>query len=240
MRMWWNGRHDSFRSYWGKLRGGSSPLIRTIVFVIILFAFFPVAVNAQQVSGNAMFKISSEIQDAQVKLNVQNSPTPTVVLTRSDPDTFILHDCTTNATEPGSGTAGYTIQTNVAYCDTSVVAANTYNYTATSTVTGQPAQTVITAVCFKVATGCTTNNGTYHPLFNTDNLSQFVQSFISWVVGLGIAIMGLMILFAGYTYIASQGNEEAIKQAKSYIISTLIGFITLMLITSIMRLLLNF
>ena len=34
MRMWWNGRHDSFRSYWAKVRGVSTPLIRTIRFSV--------------------------------------------------------------------------------------------------------------------------------------------------------------------------------------------------------------
>jgi hypothetical protein len=35
MRMWWNGRHDSFRSYWAKVRGGSSPLIRTMLLLVM-------------------------------------------------------------------------------------------------------------------------------------------------------------------------------------------------------------
>ncbi len=27
-RLWWNGRHDTFRAYWAKARGGSNPLSR--------------------------------------------------------------------------------------------------------------------------------------------------------------------------------------------------------------------
>lgn len=38
MRMWWNGRHDSFRSYWAKARGGSSPLIRTMLLLVMILS----------------------------------------------------------------------------------------------------------------------------------------------------------------------------------------------------------
>lgn len=78
------------------------------------------------------------------------------------------------------------------------------------------------------ATTCTKGVNTEFGL--ACNLSDYVNLLLKWalpVVG-GLAV--LMIIYAGYIYMTSQGNPEAVAKAKDIIIGVAVGILLLFLI----------
>lgn len=67
-------------------------------------------------------------------------------------------------------------------------------------------------------------------LGNASNLSQYVNLLLKWalpVVG-GLAV--LMMIYAGYIYMTSQGNPEAVGRAKDIMIGVITGVLLLFVI----------
>ncbi len=63
-----------------------------------------------------------------------------------------------------------------------------------------------------------------------NNIAEYVNNILNWLLPIVGGIALLAIIFAGYKYITSQGNPEAIGQAKDIIISTITGLVLLFLI----------
>ena len=57
-----------------------------------------------------------------------------------------------------------------------------------------------------------------------------LSSIFSFALKLGAALTALMIIYAGYKYMTSQGNPTATGEAKEIIIGSLSGFAMLLLI----------
>lgn len=68
-----------------------------------------------------------------------------------------------------------------------------------------------------------------------NNIAEYVNKIMTWLLPIVAGIALLAIIFAGYKYITSQGNPEAINQAKDIIISTITGVVLLLLIKIIIN-----
>jgi hypothetical protein len=226
--MWWNGRHDSFRSYWAKVRGGSSPLIRTITYIIILIC---------------VLFISTPARAATISAVVSNGNTVTATFTLvTGADNYIIQRQGT----PASGYKQFDNITASPFVDsgapvgkwkygltakngTGVVEGNIWSNevtvaSSTTTTTTGPNDTLVTA------------NG---KAVKDNDLRAWLNAFINWIAyRIGPGVVLLMIIYAGVEYIGSQGDPAKIKAAKERIEGSLLGLVVLLLIGVIMRMLL--
>ena len=68
-----------------------------------------------------------------------------------------------------------------------------------------------------------------------NNIAEYVNNILDWLLPIVGGIALLAMIFAGYRYITSQGNPEAVGQAKDIIVSTLVGILLLFLIRIILN-----
>lgn len=61
-------------------------------------------------------------------------------------------------------------------------------------------------------------------------IGQYVNLILQWAVPILGTIAILMTIYAGYTYMTSQGNPEAINRAKDIMIGVITGILLLFLI----------
>ncbi len=178
MRMWWNGRHDSFRSYWRKRRGGSTPLIRTKIFIAVLFAMILSLLLINNINKTQKTFAADDYLVA-VSSGQSNSKTGSSRQTSGNSSTS-----SSNQASSGSG--------------------NTTVLGTSSTGSGA--------------------------------LQSFVNALVNDMVGaVGTSVMGLLLLYAGFKYISSQGNKDAISDAKELMVSVVTGYVLLLTIGLIMR-----
>lgn len=62
------------------------------------------------------------------------------------------------------------------------------------------------------------------------NLPQYVSLILNWLVPAAVFLAVIMVMWAGYLYITSAGNQETIKAAKERLLGTLAGLALLLLI----------
>ena len=62
-----------------------------------------------------------------------------------------------------------------------------------------------------------------------NDLVGMVQGIISFLLYIGVFIGVLMISYAGFTLVISQGNQSAMEKAKSRIWNVVIGFVIMLL-----------
>lgn len=72
---------------------------------------------------------------------------------------------------------------------------------------------------------------------NFDHFMDYMGAVFFFAMRLGAALTTLMIVYAGYKYMTSQGNPTAIGEAKEIIIGSLSGFAMLLLIYLILNVL---
>lgn len=70
------------------------------------------------------------------------------------------------------------------------------------------------------------NSGNCTP--NGNCLMSFLQSILSFIVRIGAIIVVLMLVFVGYKFVAAQGNESELREAKSMLLWTVIGALILL------------
>jgi hypothetical protein len=63
---------------------------------------------------------------------------------------------------------------------------------------------------------------------NGNCLESFLQSILAFVVKIGAIVVVLMLVFVGYKFVAAQGNEEALKDARRMLLWTVIGALILL------------
>jgi len=66
---------------------------------------------------------------------------------------------------------------------------------------------------------------------------EYIESAYGFAMKLGIGLTTLMVIYAGYKYMTSQGNPTAINEAKDIIVGSLSGFALLLLIYWVLDLL---
>lgn len=73
----------------------------------------------------------------------------------------------------------------------------------------------------------TTPSGTslanMNPLSNVETVQQLITKILNLVVQIGLPIIVLMIIYAGFQYVTARGNPEKIKEAHGTILWTVIG-----------------
>lgn len=67
------------------------------------------------------------------------------------------------------------------------------------------------------------------PLQGVNNLGDLINLLMSFLVPLGAIILFFIILWGGYDFILSQGQQDKIESAKMKITAGIIGFILLAL-----------
>jgi len=67
--------------------------------------------------------------------------------------------------------------------------------------------------------------------------NSYISAVFQYSMKLGIVLTTLMIIYAGYKYMTSQGNPTAINEAKDIIIGSLSGFALLLVIYLVLNVL---
>ena len=62
-----------------------------------------------------------------------------------------------------------------------------------------------------------------NPLVGVENVQQLITKILNLVVQVGLPIIVLMIIYAGFQYVTARGNPEKIKVAHDTILWTVIG-----------------
>ena len=225
--MWWNGRHDSFRSYWAKVRGGSSPLIRTIVYSITLICVLFICTPARAAIISAVLSNGNTVT---VKFSVETTADTYIIQRQGTPATgYKQFDNVTSPFTDSGAPVGKWKYGLTAKKGTDIVAGNIWSNevtvaAATTTTTAGPNDTLVTA------------NG---KAVKDNDLRAWLNAFVSWIAyRIGPGVVLLMIIYAGVEYIGSQGDPAKIKAAKERIEGSLLGLVVLLLIGVIMRMLL--
>lgn len=68
----------------------------------------------------------------------------------------------------------------------------------------------------------------------SNNVAEYVNNILRWLVPSIVGIAVLMMIYAGYLYMTSQGNPDNINQAKEIIIGVVIGIMLLFAIRLIL------
>lgn len=73
---------------------------------------------------------------------------------------------------------------------------------------------------------------------NTDcssgyNWHSYIEAILSFAQKLGIAIVVLSVIYAGFVYVTSRGDSSKISTAKDRVIGAIVGYILLLLVGTI-------
>ena len=66
-------------------------------------------------------------------------------------------------------------------------------------------------------------------------IGQYVNNILTWLMPVVGGLAFLMLIYAGYLYMTSQGNPDNINQAKEILIGVIVGVILLFGISLILR-----
>lgn len=69
-----------------------------------------------------------------------------------------------------------------------------------------------------------------------DSIEEVIIAIVSLLQPIVVFVFVGMVLYGGWNYLTSQGNEDKIKQAKQIIMAAIIGFIIIILAPSIVQL----
>ena len=72
-----------------------------------------------------------------------------------------------------------------------------------------------------------------NPLGTTSDITTLVKNILNFLIVLAIPISAILIVYAGYLYITSAGNEEKVKTAQKTLIWALIGFAIVLIASSV-------
>jgi len=72
-----------------------------------------------------------------------------------------------------------------------------------------------------------------NPLGKTSDISALVSNIINFLIILAIPITAILVVYAGYLYITSAGNEEKVKIAQKALVWAIIGFAIVLIANSI-------
>lgn len=73
-------------------------------------------------------------------------------------------------------------------------------------------------------------SGTTNHTYNT-----YIDAILKYSITIGLALSTMMFVYAGIKYITSQGDSSKINDAKDIVTGTLIGFVMLLLMDSLVR-----
>lgn len=71
---------------------------------------------------------------------------------------------------------------------------------------------------------------------DVDNANDFVQTIINVSIPLGVTCAFVLLVYAGYMMITSQGNPDKLQESREVITNTIIGFVVVILAVTILYL----
>ena len=72
-----------------------------------------------------------------------------------------------------------------------------------------------------------------NPLGETSDISTLLSNIVNFLIKLAIPISAILIVYAGFLYITSAGNEEKVKTAQKALIWALVGFAVILIASSV-------
>jgi len=70
-------------------------------------------------------------------------------------------------------------------------------------------------------------------LFQTSDISTLASNIVNFLIWLAIPITAILIVYAGFLYITSAGNEEKVKTAQKALIWAIVGFAVVLIASSV-------
>ena len=70
--------------------------------------------------------------------------------------------------------------------------------------------------------------GLVNPLQNIDSFPDLLDAILTAVVDIGFMLLTLMLVFVGFKFVAAQGREEELRNARSALVWTVIGGLILL------------
>jgi len=72
-----------------------------------------------------------------------------------------------------------------------------------------------------------------NPLGETSDISALASNIVNFLIWLAIPITAILIVYAGFLYITSAGNEEKVKTAQKALIWAIVGFAVVLIASSV-------
>lgn len=79
-----------------------------------------------------------------------------------------------------------------------------------------------------------------NPLGTTSDITTLVENILNFLWKLSWAIAPILIVYAGFLYITSAGNEDKVKTAQKTLIWALVGFAVVLIASSVPAIIENF
>jgi len=76
--------------------------------------------------------------------------------------------------------------------------------------------------------GVEESGGISNPL-DSDSFSDLISNIIDWLIIIGQSIAVIMIIWSGFLFMTSEGNEEKITKAKKSLTWALVGLLVLLI-----------
>jgi len=73
----------------------------------------------------------------------------------------------------------------------------------------------------------------FNPFGETKDISTLLSNIIGFLIVLSIPISMILVVYAGFLYITSAGNEDKIKTAQKTLIWALVGFAVVLIASSV-------
>jgi len=70
---------------------------------------------------------------------------------------------------------------------------------------------------------CSPGSGRICNPISTNTINDFIQTFLTGVLKVGIPVVALAIIYCGFLFVAARGNSEKLGKAKDALLYTLIG-----------------
>lgn len=106
-----------------------------------------------------------------------------------------------------------------------------------ATITIQDKSNPVKSADLSVSVSSSTSTGSNFEdeLHRTQTVGAYVTKIYNWGLGIAVSVSALILIFAGYLYATSQGNQDSIKTAKDLIIGVLTGLVVIILAGVILR-----
>ena len=72
-----------------------------------------------------------------------------------------------------------------------------------------------------------------NPLGETSDITTLVKNILNFLLDLAFVIAPILIVYAGFLYITSAGNEDKVKTAQKTLIWALVGFAVVLIASSV-------
>ena len=77
--------------------------------------------------------------------------------------------------------------------------------------------------------GVEESGGISNPLGSGSTFTTLIQGVIDWAIDIGILIAVVMIIWSGFLFMTSEGNEDKVTKAKKSLTWALVGLLILLI-----------